>query len=1514
MSGSADSLMLFHPPVRRWFREAFSRPTPAQAKGWGPIGSGRSTLLLAPTGSGKTLAAFLAAIDRLLFSPLPEPSRRLRVLYISPLKALAVDVERNLRAPLAGITRAASQTDTPVHLPVVAMRTGDTPQAERVRMRRAPPDILITTPESLYLILTSGAREMLTSLDTVIVDEIHSMAGTKRGAHLAISLERCERLRPKNAPPLQRIGLSATIRPLDEVSRLLGGGDGGGDGAWTPRPVEIVNAGSKKRMEISIVVPVEDMSHLGEIEEIPLGPAAQGPRRRSIWPSIHPRLVEMIRRHRSTMIFVNSRRLAERLAAALNEEAGEEIALAHHGSIARERRTHIEDRLKRGDLPAIVATSSMELGIDMGAVDLVVQIEAPPSVASGLQRIGRANHAVGEVPRGTIFPKFRGDLLACAASTSSMQRGEVEETYYPRNPLDVLAQHIVAITAMESIAVDELYHLIRRAAPFAELPRASFESVLDMLSGRYPSDEFRELRPRLTWNRAAGTLQARRGAKQIAVANAGTIPDRGLYGVFLEGESSRDGRRVGELDEEMVFETHPGDVFLLGASSWRVDRITHDRVLVIPAPGEPGKMPFWHGDRPGRSLEFGRAIGKLARELLGLPAGDAVRLLQTRHGLDEKAAKNLLSYLEEQSEATGELPSEQTIIIERYLDEVGDWRLCVLSPLGAAVHAPWAMAAAARLEEDTGLRVETIWSDDGMVFRLPETGEPPQLSLMVPAPDEVQDLVVRRLASTALFAARFRENAARALLLPRRRPGRRNPLWVQRKRSADLLAVASRYASFPIILETYRECLRDVFDLPGLVDVLKKIAERRIRVVTVDSRLPSPFASTLLFTYLSNFIYEGDAPLAERRAQTLSIDQAQLRELLGEAELRELLDPGVMESLEKTLQRLAEEGRIRDADGLHDLLLAIGDLSEGEIRERSSPATEARTWLRELERARRIFRFRRGRAVRFAAAEDAARYRDALGAALPAGLPSALLEPVQDPLEDLVSRYARTHGPFLAEAAARRFGLGRSPVEGVLERLEKAGRMVSGAFLREGKSREWCHPDVLRRLKRQSLARLRAEVEPVEPPALCRLLLEWQGVTAPRRGLEGLLAVIDQLEGCPLVASTLETAILPARMEDYKPALLDELCASGEVVWRGLEPLGPRDGRIALYRRDRYALLSPDVQPPEDELASKIQKALSSRGASFFADLVREIGGFPRDLLDALWRLVWSGLVTNDGPAPLRSFLEETAPRSRRDRRRSRTVPTVRTVRLGPPGSEGRWSLLPQPGTDGTAATSTERRAAVTQLLLERHGILTREAVRSEGLEGGFAAVYPVLKAMEEAGRIRRGYFVAGLGATQFAVAGADDRLRALRSPSKECSTIVLSATDPANPYGSLISWPAREDERLERRAGAQVFLRDGELLAYWTRNEKNLITFLPAGQNTREEAAGDLAQALARLVEGEERRALLISRVDGKPPAMSDLAPHLAREGFLPGSAGYLKRGGGALDRWTKRALARKASRENHA
>jgi len=1190
---------------------------------------------------------------------------------------------------------------------------------------------------------------------------------------------------------------------------------------------------------------------------------------------------------------VNSRRLAERLAGALNELAGEPLVRSHHGSLARAARSEVEDLLKAGRIKALVATSSLELGIDMGAIDLVVQIEAPPSVASGLQRIGRAGHQAGAVSEGIIFPKFRGDLVACAAVSRAMHDGKVESTRYPRNPLDVLAQQIVAMAGMDTWPVDELFAVIRRAAPFADLSRRIFEGVLDMLSGRYPSDEFAELRPRVTWDRVQGTLTGREGAKRVAIANAGTIPDRGLYGVFLAGADRP--VRVGELDEEMVFETQVGETFTLGASTWRIEEITHDRVLVTPAPGEPGKMPFWHGDQAGRPIELGYAIGALVRELRAVPRAAAIDRLIRQHDLDPAAAENVLRYLDDQA-AAGGVPDDRTLVIERCLDELGDWRVCLLSPLGSRIHAPWAMAATAWIRQRTGLDVEVMWGDEGFVVRFPDVESAPDPTLLLPDADEVEALVLRQLGGTSLFAARFRETAARALLLPRRRPGARTPLWQQRKRASDLLAVASRFGSFPALLETYREVLRDHFDMPALVETLRKVASRSLRLSTIDSRVPSPFAASLLFSYVANYIYDGDAPLAERRAQALSVDQAQLRELLGDAELRELLDPDAIAGLERQLQHLDEKYRVRTIDGLHDLLIRIGDLSVEEIAARSTLADTAGA-VAQLERARRILPLPIAGARRYVAVEDAARFRDALGVPLPPGLPESLLEPVRDPGGDLALRYARSHAPFPARQFAARYGLGVAIGESILFRLTEAGRLIEGEFCPGGNEREWVDADVLRSLRRRSLATLRHEIEPVGTDALGRFLVSWHGLGSGRLGLEPLLDAIEQLQGASIPASVLEREVLPARLRDYEPSMLDTLMAAGEVIWVGVEPLGERDGRIALYLTDHLARLRPPaaVAAVVEGRAAEALDYLRQHGASFFAAIHAGTGGgFPQETVDAIWELVWKGLVTNDTLHPLRAYSRSE---DKRAARKHRAQP-FKSRRLIPPAAEGRWSLVAT--TKMTKAAGTDWAAAMAQQLLTRHGIVTRETVAAEAVAGGFTAVYDVLKAMEDTGRVRRGYFVAGLGAAQFAMPAALDLLRSMRDAPEEPRTVILAATDPANPYGGIVKWPETPSSGMSgndadggrgptRSVGALVILVDGAAAGYLRRGERELLLFLADAEPQRSRTGRAVARALIDLSRGREpgRRGLLIAEINGVTATTHPAARLFVDEGFAIGAAG---------------------------
>ena len=1494
MAASPDALDRFSEPTRAWFGAAFATPTPAQEGAWEAIGAGRHALVVAPTGSGKTLSAFLWSIDRLLTTPPPEDKRhRCRVLYISPLKALGVDVERNLRAPLTGIRHTADRLGSPVPELRVGVRSGDTPAADRRKLMTSPPDILITTPESLFLMLTSQARESLRGVETVIVDEVHAVAGGKRGAHLAVSLERLDALLER---PAQRIGLSATVRPLEEVARFLGG----------TAPVEIVAPPSEKRWDLKVVVPVEDMTAPAAYDEDDDDPQ----RAQSIWPHVEERVVDLVEQHRSTIVFANSRRLAERLTARLNEIATERasdggaeartsstgapaqvmaqsgvstsstddpgatvIAKAHHGSVSKEQRALIEDDLKRGRLPCVVATSSLELGIDMGAVDLVIQIESPPSVASALQRVGRAGHQVGEISRGVLFPKHRGDLAQTAVAVERMRTGAIESLRVPANPLDVLAQQVVAATALDAWPADDLFDLVRRSAPFTQLPRSAYDATLDLLAGRYPSDEFAELRPRIVWDRVTGTLTGRPGAQRLAVTSGGTIPDRGLFGVFLVGGEGP-GRRVGELDEEMVYESRVGDIFALGATSWRIEDITHDRVLVTPAPGIPGRLPFWKGDTLGRPAELGAAIGAFTRELAALPR-DQATARAVRDGLDEYAAGNLLTYLHEQLDATNVLPSDRTLLVERFRDELGDWRLVVHSPYGTPVHAPWALAINARLRERYGVDGQAVASDDGIVIRIPDTeAEPPSGDVIVFDPDEIEAIVTTEVGGSALFASRFRECAARALLLPRRDPGRRSPLWQQRQRSAALLEVAAKYPSFPIVLEAVRECLQDVYDLPALLALMRGVDRREVQVVDVSTHQPSPFARSLLFGYVAQFMYEGDSPIAERRAAALALDQGLLAELLGRAELRELLAAELLAEVEAELQRLTPDRRARDPEGIADLLRLLGPLSTDEIAARSVAGEvtgQVTEQVAALAAARRVAEVRIAGERRWVAVEDVGRLRDGLGVPVPPGVAEVFAEPVEDPLADLVSRFARTHGPFTTEDVAARLGLGPAVVRHTLQRLAAQGRVLDGEFRPSGSGTEWCDAEVLRRLRRRSLARLRQEIEPVEPEALGRFLGAWQHVTTSRgalRGVDGVLAAVDQLAGCAVPASALEPLVLAARVRDYETSYLDELTASGEVLWAGHAALPGSDGWVSLHLADQAHLTLPEPLPFEHspgswgELHQAVLDALAPGGAWFFrqlSDAVRSTDD--RALSAALWELVWAGRISNDTLTPLRALTRSgtAAHRTRRPPPRA-----GRPIRTGPPETAGRWALLPTLDAD-----PTRRAHATAERLLDRHGVVTRGAVVSERVPGGFAAVYKVLSAFEDSGRCRRGYFVAGLGAAQFGTAGAVDRLRTFAEVPADAkpAAVALAATDPASPYGAALPWPASTGSTTEgrghrpgRKAGAIVVLVDGRLTLYVERGGRTLLTWSD-DPDLLGPAAASLAEAARRGTLGR----ITVERADGE-------------------------------------------------
>ncbi|HLK00685.1 MAG TPA: helicase-related protein, partial [Streptosporangiaceae bacterium] len=1360
----------------------------------------------------------------------------------------------------------------------VAVRTGDTSAEDRRKQSTRPADILITTPESLFLLLTSQARQTLRSVETVIVDEVHAVAGTKRGAHLALCLERLDALKAPQDQKIQRIGLSATVRPVDVVATFLGG---------PARTVRTIQPETSKRIDLTITVPVEDMTDLDAAARDPDDPTE----RKSIWPHVEERVLDLIESHKSTIVFANSRRLAERLCGKLNELAAErsgtdtEVARAHHGSVSRLERQEIEEALKQGSLPAVVATSSLELGIDMGAVDLVIQVESPPSVASGLQRTGRAGHNVGDVSKAIFFPKYQGDLLQAAVVAERMRSGEIEELKIPRNPLDVLAQQIVAMAAMDEWHITGLHDAIRKAAPFASLTRPVLDATLDMLAGRYPSEDFAGLRPRIVWDRIHDTIKARPGAQHLAVTSGGTIPDRGLFGVFLPASDSKQARRVGELDEEMVYESRVGEVFVLGASSWRIEDITADRVIVIPAPGQPGKLPFWIGDTPGRPAELGKAIGARTRELIGKDQAKATADL-TAQGLDERAARNLLRYLQDQQKATGYVPDDRTLVVERFRDELGDWRIVLHSPYGDRVHAPWALAITTKLRERyQDMDVQAVHSDDGIIIRVPDADEPPPAGIALIDPEDISDIITTEVTGSALFASRFRECAGRALLLPRRQPGRRTPLWQQRQRASQLLQVAAQYPEFPIVLETVRECLQDVFDVPALTSLLSDIAARRVRVVEVETAAPSPFSKSLLFKYIGAFMYEGDAPLAERRAQALTLDPSLLAELLGTDGLREVLDPAVVAQTERDLQRLSDDHKAASLEKVADLLRSHGPLTAAEVQDRTDgPAAD---WLAELEADRRVIQIRISGQQMYAAIEDAGRLRDALGVALPVGIPEAFTEPVPDPLGDLVARYARTRGPFPALTLAQRYGLGPAIITMALRRL--APRVVEGDFDIAGGG--WCDADVLRLLRRRCLARLRKDVEPVPAEVLGRFLPLWHGIASGRTrhaDPAAVLEAIERLAGAPVPASSLETMVLPSRVPGYSPALLDELTAAGEVTWCGAGALPGGDGWVALAPTDIATLVLPaPAELTTTPLHAAILDILERGGGLFFRALSDRVGATSDvELAAVIWDLVWSGRVTNDTLAPLRVTLSST---SRPQRPQAAPSPRARSggryrfgrpsmpVRTGPPTVSGRWSLLPPPGEDQTV-----RVHAQAMTLLDRHGVLTRGAVAAERLPGGFSAIYPVLRAAEEAGQCRRGYFVEGLGAAQFALAGAVDRLRALAS-AEDLGTVVLPAADPAQPYGAALPWPDRADEaatghRPGRKAGALVVLHQGELVLYVERGGKTLLSWT-SDPDVLEPAASALAGAVRAGALGR----LTVERADGAGVYDSPLAVALESAGFRP-------------------------------
>ncbi len=1502
----SEILSRFHPQVAAWFEEVFQAPTTVQEQAWRAVSAGENALVVAPTGSGKTLAAFLWSLNSLVEragqQTLPIEGSRVsthggvRVVYVSPLKALGVDVENNLRAPLSGIARVARRMGRDIPDISVAVRSGDTPQAERNRQVRKPPDILITTPESLYLMLTSKAAAILNTVDTVIVDEIHALAGTKRGAHLALSLERLERL----AGAFQRIGLSATVRPVETVANFLG-----------PRTT-IINPPAQKRWELSVRVPVDDLSDLSVPEEAStIGEAIiddqlsdqlsfddPAPERfgtqASIWPHIEQAIYQEVMAHRSTIVFVNSRRTAERLTSQINELWAKEhdpdalapptrrppaqlmkpvdtashaetvIARTHHGSVSKEERLLTETMLKEGTLKAVISTSSLELGIDMGAVDLVIQVESPPSVASGLQRVGRAGHTVGATSYGIFYPKHRADLVQTAVTVPRMRAGLIEELRPPRSPLDVLAQQTVAAVAFADLDVDEWYDTVRKAWPYRELAREVFDSVIDLVTGVYPSTDFAELRPRAILE--GTTLKARPGAQRVAVTNAGTIPDRGMFGVFLAGtgtdetQGGRGPRRVGELDEEMVYESRVGDVFTLGASSWRIENITRDQVQVTPAPGHTGRLPFWSGDGLGRPYELGKAVGELRRQAKSPAVLDP--------GLDERARTNLVDYLTEQEEATGIVPDDTTLVLERFTDEVGDWRVVLHTPFGKAVNAAWALATGWRVAQETGMDAQAVAGDDGIVLRLPQGDTQPDTSIFMFDADEIADIVTEQVGNSALFASRFRECAARALLLPRRNPGKRAPLWQQRQRAEQLLDVARNYPSFPIILETVRECLQDVYDLPALIDVMRQLSTRRLRVAEVTTEQPSPFASSLLFNYTGAFMYEGDTPLAEKRAAALSLDPSLLAKLLGTVELRELLDAEVIAEVDHSLRRV---GRAQTSEQFADTLRVVGPIPVDELSTYTSVPLDS---LQQALGPARMMRVRVGGRDHVAQVLDAPLLRDGLGVPVPPGVP-ARVETIPDALAQLVGRWVRTRGPFTLRELATAFGLAVGAAHEPLSRLVAADKVIAGHFRQGVEEEEFVAAEVLRTIRSRSLAAARAQAQPVSQSAFGRFLPRWSNVAAAGqvpvlRGADGVYSALEQLAGVRLPASAWESHILPARVGDYRPEMLDELTAGGEIAIVGAGKAAARDPWLMLLPTDYAAQLMPQVEPPLLSLTQQhVLDTICAGGGYLFTDLLQPTTN-SEELRAALWDLVEAGAVSPDSFAPIRARLAggKSTHRARRRPSRSR-VRSGRTsfANLTPPDMVGRWAASPTADAD-----ATRRSVAFGEAWLDRYGVVTRGSIVAENVLGGFALAYKVLAGFEESGKAMRGYLIEGLGASQFSTPATIDRLRGHQdsddvvgwpSGTREPAVYVLAATDPANPYGAALPWPAHGPTR---SAGAVVVLIDGLLAAHITRGGKTMTTFFDTFPDGVEDPLPMVVTALTDAVTRGKMSPVSVEKFNGGP------------------------------------------------
>ncbi|MGH2691993.1 MAG: DEAD/DEAH box helicase [Actinomycetota bacterium] len=1394
-----------------WFEETFGEPTPAQEIAWPALAKGESALVVAPTGSGKTLAAFLVFLDRLAREPERE-REGVRVLYVTPLKALGNDIHRNLEVPLEGMARIAERLGRSAPGITMGIRSGDTPQRERTRLTRKPPDLLITTPESLYLMLTSErAAKTLASVEAVIVDEVHALAPNKRGTHLALSLERLAWLTGR---PFQRVGLSATVRPAERVAAWLAGQEKG-----EPRPIRVLDSGGRKEIDLTIASPVDDFRELpGE----------------SVWPSVFDQLHDLVREHRSTLIFVNNRRLAERAARQINERAGEEIARVHHGSLSREKRYEVEALLKAGQLPALVSTSSMELGIDIGSIDLVVQIESPKSVTAGLQRVGRAGHLVGEVATGRIIPKVRSDLVDAAAVARGMLRREIETTEVPEGCLDILAQQIAGTVSAGEWTDRQLLELARGAYPFRELDRGRFEAVLGMLSGKYPAARFGELRPRIVWNRSDGEVRARPGTRMLAVTNAGAIPDRGYYRVIHAGT----GARLGELDEQFVFEARPGDSFLLGSAVWRIDHIDRDEVLVTDAPGAMPTIPFWHGEQAGRPYEqgvrFGEFLGEVAERL---DDPDVEAWLREECALDERAAANLKTFLTEQRDAAGELPTNRTILVEEFDDELGDRRVLVHSPFGSRVHNAWMLVVRARIRDAENLDVEAIAIDDGFMLRLPGRDSPAPLDLITQLPDdeELDELLLRELQISPIFGVLFRECAARALLLPRRMPDRRTPLWLQRIRAQDLMQLVKRYGEFPILLEAYREAWDDLLRVRDFRKVADGLRTGEIAVRHVVSDIPSPFAMHFLFDYQMENRYVGDYPRAEWRTQLLAVDRDLLSRVVRPDALRDLLDEGAIERVEALLQRMDDRSRPRTADELADAFIALGDVTDDELRARVGPRW--REMADALVADGRASRVEVAGTSRWVSPEHAEEYQR-----LASGDPAAAAT--------VLRRHLAGKGPVTSSELALRYGLREPEVTGLL--MELGPEVSAGEFRPGGTGREWVDTDNLKSIHRETLQVLRKEIQPVDPERYADFLLS-RAVESPV-GEPGAHLALEGLAGLPVPAASLIPEILAPRFRGGDVSAVESLVRSGEYLWQGLPgrrvALLPREGAEKLLRRPSEI---------KGRAAHAVEAALAARGASFLAEVSRDAGLPEADALKGLFELAWAGRATNDAL----TGIEEPGRRKTRHGSRAERLGGAHRLPL-----YGRWSLLPSPVED--AADAAE---AWAERLLAGYGVVARETASAAVIPVPWPLLVDALTTMEAQGRIRRGYFIRALSGIQFALPPAVERLR-----GKQRSGLRLVAvSDPANAYGAILPLASDAPYRPSRIPGSWLVIRDGVPVLAIEGWGKRLV---PLGQDRLNEAVERVRDLAGRRSAGR----IAVERWAEEPVIGSPGESLLAAGGFSAG------------------------------